>query len=131
MAKCLRLYVMGFEPTRTRLPDPTLTTLSTMLLRVILELMVRLANVHALPLNQVVVNNLDELEDVVNTQSAIHPDAAVEVVNASVRRRHMAEIVKATASRFKVPSNVSNTTVPDTNPANVKAMGVGGKLVDA
>ncbi|MPC47588.1 hypothetical protein E2C01_041338 [Portunus trituberculatus] len=30
MAKCLRLYVVGFEPTRGRLPNPTLTTLSTM-----------------------------------------------------------------------------------------------------
>ncbi|MPC20657.1 hypothetical protein E2C01_013610 [Portunus trituberculatus] len=29
MAKCSRLYVVGFEPTRGRLPDPTLTTLST------------------------------------------------------------------------------------------------------
>ncbi|MPC76370.1 hypothetical protein E2C01_070780 [Portunus trituberculatus] len=30
MAKCLTLYVVEFEPTRGRLPDPTLTTLSTM-----------------------------------------------------------------------------------------------------
>ncbi|MPC17330.1 hypothetical protein E2C01_010181 [Portunus trituberculatus] len=29
MAKCLRLYVVGFEPMRGRLPDPTLTTLPT------------------------------------------------------------------------------------------------------
>ncbi|MPC29192.1 hypothetical protein E2C01_022413 [Portunus trituberculatus] len=30
MTKCLRLYVVGFKPTHGRLPDPMLTTLSTM-----------------------------------------------------------------------------------------------------
>ena len=30
-----------------------------------------------------------------------------------------------------MPSNITNMTIPDTNPAIVKDMGVGGKLVDA
>lgn len=58
-------------------------------------------------------------------------DRLATIVNASLRRRPVAENVKATASKFTVPNNVPNMKVPETNPAIIRAMGVGGKLVDA
>lgn len=58
-------------------------------------------------------------------------DCLATIVNASLRRRPVADSVKSTANKFKVPSNVPNMKVPETNPAIVKAMSVGGKLVDA
>ena len=58
-------------------------------------------------------------------------DCLATIVNSSLRRRPAADSVKSTAINIKVSSNVPNMKVPRTNPAIVKAMSVGGKLVDA
>lgn len=57
-------------------------------------------------------------------------DRLATIVNASLRHRPVTDSVKATASKIKLPSNVPNLKVPETNPAIVKAMSVVGKLVD-
>lgn len=53
------------------------------------------------------------------------------IVNSSLRRRPASDSVKTIASKIKVPSNVPNMITPETNPPIVKAMSVGGRLVDA
>ena len=57
-------------------------------------------------------------------------DRLASILNASLRRRPSTDGVKTVCSRIKIPSNVPNMTVPVTNAAVTKAMGVGGKLLD-
>lgn len=57
-------------------------------------------------------------------------DRLATIVNASLRRRPVTDSVKATASKIKLPCNVPNLKVPETNPAIVKAMTLSGKMVD-
>ncbi|KAK4318784.1 hypothetical protein Pmani_010207 [Petrolisthes manimaculis] len=95
---------------------------------------------------------LDGLEALVHTHAGVQPATSdddseflkalselsgiflseeASIVNASLRRRPVADSVKITANKIKVPSNVPNMKFPETNPPIVRAMSVGGKLVDA
>ncbi|KAK4299840.1 hypothetical protein Pmani_027912 [Petrolisthes manimaculis] len=58
-------------------------------------------------------------------------DSFASIVNASLRRRPAADSVKITANKIKVPSNVPNMKIPETNPPIVRALSAGGKLLDA
>lgn len=57
-------------------------------------------------------------------------DRLASILSVSLRRRPNSDTVKSTCTRLKVPSNVPNMTVPETNSAITKAMNVGGKLLD-
>ncbi|KAK3868375.1 hypothetical protein Pcinc_026224 [Petrolisthes cinctipes] len=58
-------------------------------------------------------------------------DRLASILNVSLRRRPNSDTVKTTCSRLKVPNNVPNMKVPETNSAITKVMNVGGKLLDA
>lgn len=58
-------------------------------------------------------------------------DRLASILNVSLRRRPNGDNVKATCNHLKVPNNIPNMKVPQTNPAVTKVMSVGGKLLDA
>lgn len=58
-------------------------------------------------------------------------DRLASILNVSLRRRPNSDTVKTICSRLKVPNNVPNMKVPETNSAITKIMNVGGKLLDA
>ena len=58
-------------------------------------------------------------------------DRLASILNVSLRRRPNSDTVKTICSRLKVPNNVPNMKVSETNSAITKIMNVGGKLLDA
>lgn len=57
-------------------------------------------------------------------------DRLAGILNASLRCRPSSDGVNLTCNKIKLLGNVPNLKVPVTNPAIIKAMSVGGKLVD-